>query len=178
MRQYQCTRNNHVYMGPDDHDPGCSICAAEDAELSKTRPYYEPSPTIPMGGEPDNGKTQSFYSHLKTEVEPVVGWIVCIQGPDKGRDWRLVAGNNFIGRSAQMPVALTGDDAVSRERHAVITFEPRQQAFSISAGGGSGLVYRNGDAVVTSAPLEGHDRIELGKTTLLFVPLAGAKFAW
>lgn len=177
MRQYQCARNNHVYMGPDDRDPGCSICAAEDAELTKTRPFYEPSPTVAMANA-DDGKTQGFYSHLETAVVPVVGWLVCVEGPDKGRDWRLVANKNAIGRSPQMPVALTGDNAVSRERHAVISFEPRRQVFTLLPGDGSGLVYRNGEEVLTPVVLEAHDRIELGKSTLLFVPLSGPKFSW
>ena len=29
-------------------------------------------------------------------VEPVVGWLVCIDGPSRGSDYRLHAGYNYI----------------------------------------------------------------------------------
>ena len=31
--------------------------------------------------------------------DPVVEWLVCIDGPEKGRDYRIRSGNNYIGRS-------------------------------------------------------------------------------
>lgn len=121
MRQLQCARF-HLYNAPEGRDPGCPTCATEDAELAKTRAFYEPVPTraAPVAGS--DGKTVGFYGHLETKVEPVVGWVACVAGPDKGRDWRLVEGRNAIGRADGMAVALTGDSGVSRERHAVISF--------------------------------------------------------
>jgi hypothetical protein len=40
------------------------------------------------------------------------------------------------------------------------------------------LVYKNGEEVVFSEPLEAYDVIELGRTKLLFVPLCGERFKW
>lgn len=124
------------------------------------------------------GRTIGIYAHLGAAAEPVVGWVVCIEGPDKGCDWRLVGGRNAIGRGEGMPVQLAGDPAVSRERHAVISFDPRRRSFTLAPGDGSGLVYCNGREVVVPQPLMGGDRIELGASTLLFVPLVGESFAW
>ena len=39
-------------------------------------------------------------------VQPVVGWVVCIEGPNYGQDFRLVAGRNFLGRGQGMQVRL------------------------------------------------------------------------
>jgi len=178
MRQYQCARNNHVYFGADNSDPGCPHCAAVNAELAKTRPFYEYPPTVVASSASSDGKTIGVYSHLDADIDPVVGWVACVDGPDKGKDWRLVASRNPIGRSAHMAVALLSDNAVSREKHAVIVFEPRRQVFTLLPGDGRGLVYCNGEDVIMPVILKSHDRIEVGKSVLVFVPLAGDKFSW
>jgi hypothetical protein len=181
MKQYQCARH-HLYNAPAGYSGGCPICAAQDAELARTRGLWaapdgtvQPQPPADAAALPP---TVGAYAHLAQGVEPVVGWVACVAGPDRGRDWRLVAGRNAIGRAEGMAVRLDGDAAVSRERHAVISFDPRRGSFSLSPGEGTGLVYCNGQEVVLPVPLAAHDRIELGKSTLRFVPLVGDAFTW
>lgn len=185
MKQYQCARH-HLYNAPAGYSGDCPICAAQDAELARTRGLWagadgtvQPQPAAGPAADPAAlPPTVGAYAHLGQGVEPVVGWVACIAGPDRGRDWRLVAGRNAIGRAEGMAVRLEGDAAVSRERHAVISFDPRRGSFSLGPGESTGLVYCNGQEVVMPVPLAAHDRIELGKTTLIFVPLVGAAFAW
>lgn len=173
MSQVMCPRNQHLYDPSQGH---CPACASEDLELSKTRAFYEPTPTRQAPVDDAGGQTTGYYGDL--EVTPVVGWVACIAGPDKGRDWRLVAGSNFIGRSPSMTVVLVGDTKVSRERHAIIRFEPVHQVFSLLPGAAHGLVYLNDNDVMVPMPLAAHDRIVLGASTLMFVPLAGERFRW
>ncbi len=111
-------------------------------------------------------------------AEPVVGWLVVAGGPARGRDFRLLAGRTTIGREASNGVVLGFDTHVSRERHAVVSYDPRANAFHLLPGDGSGLVYLNGAAVYAPAPLAAHDRVELGQTTLVFVPLCAEAFQW
>ena len=173
MSQVMCLRNQHL------HDPSlghCPACASEDLELGKTRGFYEPTPTPIAATEDSTSKTTPYYGDM--EVTPVVGWVACIAGPDKGRDWRLIAGPNFIGRGTATNVTLTGDKKVSRERHAIIRFEPLHQVFSLLPGDAHGLVYLNGADVMVPTKLAAHDRIALGASMLVFVPLAGEHFRW
>ena len=44
----------------------------------------------------------------KSGIDPAVGFLICIEGPDRGADYRLVAGRNFIGRLPSMDVAADG----------------------------------------------------------------------
>ena len=111
-------------------------------------------------------------------VDPVVGWLVCIEGPDRGRDFTIRAERNFIGRSQDMDVALTEDRSVSRDRHAILSFDPRTNVFMLTPGEGRGLVYHNGTSVLTPVEVKAHDTIELGESTLRFVPLCGDDFSW
>lgn len=32
------------------------------------------------------------------EENPVCGWIVCVKGPRRGKDYRVMDGKNFVGR--------------------------------------------------------------------------------
>jgi len=157
-----------------------------------TRPLREVpppvvGPTVPLrpagsplvGGKkgPEEGRTVAV-DMKKVGIDPVVGWLVCIKGPSRGRDYRIRSGRNGIGRSEAMDVQITGDDTVSRENHAFLVYEPRKRIFSIRPGDGRGLVYLNGDEVVQASDIKSYDIIELGETQLMFVPLCGDKFNW
>jgi hypothetical protein len=77
-----------------------------------------------------------------------------------------------------MDVAITGDATVSRENHAVVSFNPKRQSFRLAPGDSRGLVYLNDEEVTLAVELNPYDRIELGETTLLFVPFCGESFSW
>lgn len=112
------------------------------------------------------------------QPDPVVGWLVCLEGPDRGRDFRLHAEKNFIGRAPEMDVCIPGDDRVSRERHGVVIFDPRKQVFWTLPGDSSGLVYLNGEIVHAPAQMKAHDILEVGDTKLVLIPFCGEKYTW
>jgi pSer/pThr/pTyr-binding forkhead associated (FHA) protein len=132
-----------------------------------------------VGGKkgPEEGRTIAV-DMKKAGIDPVVGWLVCVKGPSRGRDYRIRSGRNGIGRSDAMDVPIAGDDTVSRENHAFLVYEPRKRSFSIRPGDGRGLVYLNGEEVIQASDIKNYDVIELGETQLLFVPLCGEKFHW
>lgn len=111
-------------------------------------------------------------------IDPVVGWLVCIEGHDKGKDYRIHSERNFIGRSDNMDICITGDDAISRENHAIISYSPKKQLFRIYPGDSRGLVYLNDEEVITADELKLYDIVEIGKTKLMFVPFCSEQFVW
>lgn len=111
-------------------------------------------------------------------VDPVVGWLVCIEGKDKGRDFRLHTERNFLGRSANQDICIPGDDTISREKHAILSFDPKKNEFWIQPGESSGLLYLNGDAVYVPAKLKDRDVIEIGQTRLAFLAFVNESFQW
>ncbi|MCK5652111.1 MAG: FHA domain-containing protein [Gemmatimonadetes bacterium] len=129
------------------------------------------------GSKEDEGVTIGVAGQPRG-VDPVVGWLVCVKGPDRGRDFRIRAERNFIGRSRDMDVALTEDQSVSRDRHAILSYDPRTHVFVLAPGEGRGLVYHNGTSVLTPVQVNAHDTIELGESTLRFIPLCGDDFSW
>jgi hypothetical protein len=108
----------------------------------------------------------------------VVGWLVCLAGPDRGRDFRLHSEKNFIGRSPIMDVCVSGDESVSRDRHAMVIFDPKKQAFWAVPGDAAGLVYLNGDIVHSPTQMQSDDVLEVGHTKLVLIPFCGAKYSW
>lgn len=110
--------------------------------------------------------------------QPVTGWLVCIDGPEIGRDYRLHEEYNYIGRNANMDVAIPGDSTISRERHAIIAYDPQDRRFYFSPATGASIVRHNGKTVMTPVELVAGDRLQIGKCTFLFVPLCGDNFQW
>ncbi len=135
-------------------------------------PAAQPAPVRPMTIPPDLEATATGRR------EPVVGWLVCLEGPDRGKDFRLRIEKNYIGRSAGMDVVIDGDNTVSRERHGLVIFDPKRQAFWVLPGDASGLVYLNGELVNTPMEMQRDDVIELGQTKLVLIPFCGDKYRW
>jgi hypothetical protein len=110
--------------------------------------------------------------------EPVVGWLVCLAGPDRGRDYRLHAEKNFVGRAPHMDVVIAGDPTVSREKHGVVVYDPKKKSFWVLPGEASRLVYLNGEMVNSPLRMESGDVIELGQTKLVLVAFCGDHYDW
>lgn len=109
---------------------------------------------------------------------PCVGWLIALSGEHLGADFRLKVGKNFIGRNANMDVALTEDMRVSREKQAIVVYEPKTHMYLVQPGEASSLVYRNNEVVLTPVKLEAYDVITVGDINLLFIPLCGERFNW
>jgi hypothetical protein len=183
--------DNGHYFDPKKHTK-CPFCGVASLDLGGARSLKVLAPesgggyTVPVGGgirpplKPplgDDAITQPLRLGRDT-IDPVVGWLVCVHGPEKGKDYRIRSENNTLGRSSDMYICISGDEAISRERHATITFDPRKSAFHVIPGTGRGVVYLNGDALLAHKELVPYDEISLGKTKLIFVPFCGEKFKW
>lgn len=125
----------------------------------------------------DNEKTVSYYGG-SIGIEPVVGWLVCVDGEMKGKAFELKNGKNFIGRSHDMDIVLDKDPNVSRERHAIVTYEPKGRVFIAQPGESRELFYMNDQVVLMNVEMHNRDLLFVGKTKLMFIPLCGPDFAW
>jgi len=177
----------HFY-DPSKHSacPWCALPAGAETSPEKTRAVRPPDPPPPLPGAaaaagPPAGATRRVGQTAPAgpkKPEPVVGWLVCVDGPDRGRDFRLHAEKNFIGRSDVMDVAIANDDTVSRERHGIVVFDPKKQLFWLLPGEASGLVYLNGDAIHSPTVMKSDDVVEVGETKLVLIPFCGEKYNW
>lgn len=110
--------------------------------------------------------------------DPVVGWLVVIEGPGKGSAVQIGNGQNTIGREDSRIRLDFGDPKISRTEHAVISYDPRANQYYIHQGKGVNLVYLEGSPVLTPTLLEHGSTISIGGTTLRFVAFCDDKFRW
>lgn len=110
--------------------------------------------------------------------EPVVGWLVCVKGDYYGQSFVLKTGRNFIGRASNMDIVLAKDNSVSRDRHAIVLYEPKKREFLAQPGDSRSLFYLNDDVVLMTERLSKGDILTLGNTKLMFVPCCGPDFGW
>lgn len=121
---------------------------------------------------------QPVKSHGVNTVILPVGWIVGLNGANRGVLFPCKAGRNRIGSGRGMDIIPRGEPSISQETHALIIYEPKKRRFFIQAGNGDELTYLNDELVFTHEELKAYDRIALGKAEFVFVPLCGEYFSW
>lgn len=191
MKLVQC-ENGH-YFDADQYDQ-CPQC---NPELNKNII----DETVPLGANHDETVTLSKSSSLgeiidnvsvtvnnydetvpfyanNTDTRLVVGWLVCIKGPNKGMSFNLYHGKNYIGRAHESDVVLDKDKSVSRLKHAIIVYDPMAKVFIAVPGESRELYYLNKNIVLSNELLKAYDKINIGASELLFVPLCNDKFDW
>ncbi|MFN7922624.1 MAG: FHA domain-containing protein [Bryobacteraceae bacterium] len=163
------------YCGvPLDLGPRPTVPLSHGAGAAKTIPL-RPQAAQPAAAAA--GATRRLVQE-QIGIDPVVGWLVCVEGPDRGRDFRIRSEVNFIGRDGNMDIAVTGDETISRQKHASLAFDPLNRAFWLMPGEGRSLCYVN-DAMVTAAvQLKARDIIRMGKSKLMLVPMVDQEFSW
>lgn len=145
------------------------------------------SGTLPIGFTPAAGQSSGgtaplntgdpFLDHIQS-FNPVTGWLVCVKGPSKGTDYRVRSQYNYVGRAKHMDICISGDEYISAEKAAIIAYDEMEKKFFIAPGMGHNLIRLNDKMVMGSELLHPYDKITIGKTTLLFVPLCGDQFDW
>lgn len=153
--------------------PGAADAASAPAAAStdahgharpKTRLHgYEPADSTPETGP----------------IAEVTGWLVVVEGPGRGANVPLTVGMNAVGRGDDVNARVDfGDEAISRDAHAFITYDHEQRKFLLSHAGKANVVRLNDDAVVTAMEMADRDKIRIGDTTLQFVSYCGPDFDW
>lgn len=168
------------------------------------RPVSGDAETRKLSPKPDDGKPQAGTQIFRPEGsshraqperasgasprpasasalnDPVVGWVVVVAGPGRGTARSLGYGMNNIGRADGQRVRLDfGDEEISRQQHAQLTYDPRGRKFYLQHGGGVNLTYIGDTPVLSPAELKGGEVIGLGsQTQLRFVPFCGPDFDW
>jgi len=163
-----------------DINPSSGVNPTEGFEKGTKR-----EPTIARGRTPhiDRSATAPWYSGDKEDgeesFEPVVGWLVAIEGSEKGRDFRLKPGRNMIGRTMNCEVCIEDDDLMSKE-HAIVYYYGEINNFYIednrSKHGTFLLPGKN--LVIERKPIKDGDKVKVGKTVFILKTLCNGEFKW
>lgn len=178
--------NGHFYDADRfDSCPHCNqtsistVLQNENGESEYTLPIDQPEDVKPEPMVVTEDVSQVTIGYFgDSPSEPVVGWMVAIEGAHFGVDFKLKTGRNFIGRSREMDVALPEDQSISREKHAIVLYEPKSNVFLVQPGDAKELCYLNDKVVLTATEINAYDVLSLGATKLLFIPCCSDKFNW
>lgn len=114
----------------------------------------------------------------KLGYEPVVGWLVCVEGPEVGKDYRLFGRINSIGRAEGNDVVLAQEHTVSQKNHVRLAYDAKHNNFQLIPGEGTNVTYLNDEPLYVPQKLNAYDVLEMGATKLIFVPLCSERFRW
>ena len=136
------------------------------------------APTVGIGLSGGQAKTRYIRAE-GLETDPVAGWVVVIKGQGRGDFRPIYAGMNSVGRDASQRISLNfGDESISREEHAFITYDEEQRCFYLQHGGKPNIIRLGTTPVLTPMELKPYELIRIGRTTLRFIPCCGPHFSW
>ena len=144
--------NNHIYDS--DMYPVCPYCTPQD-----------PTPPSPPEPQPPVDRPK------------VVGWIVCTSGSMAGKSCDLYDKQNSVGRGRHTDACFEEDMTIS-EKHALIAYDGRHNRFYLVPKTETNVMTLNGESVTRTTPLTTFDKIQMGKSSFLFIALCGEKFNW
>ena len=188
-----CGMSGAASIGADQTTVPLNIPDAPQPANTVTEPLTVSQPVVsqPVASQPANVTvptvsdddrtlpvTADMLDGMAEKPVPVVGWLVCTDGVNKGTDYRLHQGRNFIGRSPEMDVCILGDNTVSRSSHAIVVYDPRSNVYLAQPGSSKELFYVNDKLVLNPVELKTMDLLNIGDTKLMFVPLCGEQFHW
>jgi hypothetical protein len=162
--------------------PG-GVGPTEGAAQAFQRPGQGREPTVSKGKTPhiDRSATSPWYSEEEGQeiFEPVVGWLVAVEGPARGRDFRLKPGRNLIGRSMEAEICIEDDDLMSRE-HSNIYYYGEINNFYIEDNRSKHgtFLMPNKEIVVERRPVKDGDIVKIGRTVFLLKTLCNEDFKW
>ena len=129
-----------------------------------------------MEQERDNRTVGEFKRKLG--YEPVVGWLVCVEGPEVGKDYHLYGRINTIGRAEDNDVVLAQEHTVSQKNHVRLAYDAKHNNYQLIPGDGSNVTYLNDEPLYVPQRLNAYEVLEMGETKLIFVPLCNDRFRW
>ena len=107
----------------------------------------------------------------------VVGWLVCINGVQKGRDYRLCRGFNRLGGSDKMDIAVKGDSKLGAFVSCAIVYDDKSNEF-FAVKQEDEHVFLNEESLKGAVKLTSGDRIKAGDSEFEFVAFCREGRLW
>lgn len=157
--------------------------------------YREQEQNAPRGGMSDRVPTEhverrpqrTVYVAPSGDMKPklqqeqwLVGWLVVISGPMKGRSHTLSIGNNHVGRGSKNSIVLAEDPCISEESQVIVTYVKGKGDFYVTPSlRGTQTTMLNDIPLLSPQPLHERDVITLSDyTKLCFVSFCNNDFRW
>lgn len=127
--------------------------------------------------ETEDNVTQVLIRSENSNNDPVVGWLVCTKGAEYGKGLALHADNNFVGSAPDQDIQLA-DPKISSSHFSVGFDSENNVYFIFMQSGAHGIVSINGKLLKETTILQAGDKIQVGDTELVFIPLDQKFVKW
>ena len=170
--------------GPEGGDagptqPGTSRGRTGDGPTGEPPTVIAGGPWSPPGVEQPPEPAGSAEGRRHESDNPVVGWLVVVDGPGMGAEIELGNGQNALGRGEDARARIDfGDPEISRAAHAIVAYDWKNNRFHLQQGTGTNLTYMNGQQLLEPVELVPGSEFTVGNTTLRFVPFCDESFTW
>jgi hypothetical protein len=157
--------NGHQLEDSWDICPYCqkTIYVGASPTIAKTRIETEAG-SASIGGQSIGGGRKTVLLSGKPKA-PVVGWLVVMNGEQKGEDFRVREGQNILGTSPDADIVVK-DDTVT-DRHASIRCKDGKCIIS-DLDSNNGTYLNDGKEAIAREDLKDNDVIRIGEVTLKF----------
>ncbi len=154
--------NGHRAYDPDLWPSGCPDCMPIDS-----RPHHGGIGKDRTVVEAAAQKTGAAGT-VVMRGQRLVGWLVVLSGPQRNTDFRLIEGDNRIGRAPGKDLQVPLDDLNVSNMHASLTYEAgTYEIIDLRSTNGT-LINEEGKRIVRQQ-LRSGDVIHVGDTSLKFV---------
>lgn len=124
----------------------------------------------------DEERTIGFFAKSKGN-DFVTGWLVCVAGPERGRDYRLHHGYNNMGRGIAQDIFVAEDPEMARDGHCTVVYDHKNVQFLLMPLKGN-LVYFNDKLLETPIRLENGDRFKAGGSEFELIVFCRKGHTW
>lgn len=111
-------------------------------------------------------------------LAPVIGWLLCIKGQYLGQSYEIRYGSNQLSLNHIAKQNLDMSENDTEGYFTSISFNSGLNKFLIVPGISRELVYLNGNLLLEKAFLNQNDKVQIGESTLMFLPLLSDLFSW
>ena len=154
-----------------------------DNGISHTMPVqminHNPATAQSVSGVGNVEGFQQPSADIVDDSKFVVGWLVAVEGPYRGKSFEIYNGYTDIGRTGG-DIILAMDAQASSVKNVSTVYDAENNCFFVAAGVSRNLAYVNGKALISgcSVELNAYNSIKVGSTKLLFVPFCSPEFNW
>lgn len=158
-------KNGHLFSEK-KHGNICPYC---NVTVNKNGSYEE---------DPQGKYSDIVYLNDLEVLKPVMGWLVCLKGSSCGRDYRIIAEKNFMGRANDMEIRIIGDDTICLRNHAIIVYDPEKNRTMLLPGDSQGLyiywmIVENGKRYLSHMNLKQETVLNLDRVNLFLSHCVG-----
>jgi hypothetical protein len=132
--------------------------------VAKTRIETGPGGTSP-GAAPATAPARKTVLISEQHKAPVVGWLVAMNGSQKGQDFRIRDGQNILGSAPDADVQL--NDPTVSGKHASLRYK-EGKFYLVDLDSSNGTYLNDGTTSIAREELKDNDTIRAGEMVLKF----------